>query len=169
MIDTNYKYAQWSMNVNPYGMHWQTYHDGRWYNANEMTYDEAVESLKPEVIAKIRKDHPHLTAFDLNQNEVIQVNNKYMNANIAAPSQKIAFVKEECEPGFIKAHGEANYEILNSLSKSDEKINKGTIEEQIEACALMSELNSFRLIAEMNPKLKAIFDSQEKKIQESGF
>lgn len=63
MIDVNYKYAQWSTNVNVSGMNWQTYHEGMWFNPAEKSYSQAIEEIKQEVIKKITEDHPHLSAF----------------------------------------------------------------------------------------------------------
>jgi hypothetical protein len=70
MIDINFKYAQWSTNVNVMGMNWQTYHEGQWYNPAEKTYDEAVEEIKETIRQKVLKDHPHLIAFE-KQDEII--------------------------------------------------------------------------------------------------
>ncbi len=45
-----------------------------------------------------------------------------------------------------------------------EKINKGTIEEQIEACTTLEELKTFKLVAEMNPKLLLIYHGKENQL-----
>jgi uncharacterized protein with von Willebrand factor type A (vWA) domain len=109
MIDINYKYAQWSTNVNVSGMNWQTYHEGDWYNPIEKTYDQAVEEIKETIRLKVLKDHPHLTAFDNTYKEVNINGMTYSNGN--RPRNHF---------------GEVN----NMVSTSPEKTNNPTIEEQ---------------------------------------
>jgi hypothetical protein len=46
----------------------------------------------------------------------------------------------------------------------EQKINKGTIEEQIEACTTVDELNSFTLIAGMNKKYQEQYHRKLKEL-----
>ena len=138
MIDINYKYAQWSTNVNVSGMNWQTYHEGIWYNANEKTYDQAVDEIKETIRQKVLKDHPHLTAFD--NTEDLKLNRfNHINTNDGS--------KEEWKA-------------------PTEKINKGTIEEQIESFEGTPEelMHTWHYVASMNPKYKKVFDKKFKSI-----
>jgi hypothetical protein len=54
------------------------------------------------------------------------------------------------------------YPQTNYSDKELEKINKGTIEEQIMACSTEQELKSFDLLARMNPKLSGVYDHRLK-------
>jgi hypothetical protein len=57
---------------------------------------------------------------------------------------------------------------LETTTIPTEKVNKGTLEEQIQACTTEHELCSFNLIAKMNPKLSELYDNQLFKIRVVG-
>jgi hypothetical protein len=49
----------------------------------------------------------------------------------------------------------------------EQKINKGTIEEQIEACTTIPKpngLKSFEVFAKSNPKIKSLYDKKLKEL-----
>jgi hypothetical protein len=144
MIDTNYKYAQWSTNVNVIGMNWQTYHEGGWFNPAEKTYDQAIEEFKEIIRLKVLKDHPHLIAFD-KQNDVVKINGAPVSAN-------------------------KSYVNVDEIKFNDpiEKINKGAIEEpydiikEIDSCKSLTVLK----IYEKQCKTPAQKSAYEKKVKE---
>jgi hypothetical protein len=69
-------------------------------------------------------------------------------------------VKQVKENGYKMPEMEAMKSLVDSLPTKVEKINKGTIEEQITNSKNAHELISFKMIAAMNPKLKAIYDKR---------
>ncbi len=58
--------------------------------------------------------------------------------------------------------------MLKEVSEKTEKINKGTIEEQIAASIDLKHLDEWKLLAKSTPKLQKIFNETEKKLINEG-
>lgn len=158
MIDTNYKYAQWSTNVNVSGMNWQTYHEGIWYDATIKTYDQAVEEIKETIRQKVLKDHPHLIAFKKEDEPYTTEDNTsitthYPNGTYTS-IQKESRLLGKIDKSFV-SHAQTEFH---------DNTKKQTLEEQIQSSKDLDELDGWKYISKTNKKLQEIWNKREREL-----
>lgn len=138
-IQQEYAYYQEGFEI--FAFKYKTYGCGKWAN----TYDEAHELAKEAVLKKCMEENPHLAFQD---KPVIQYNGHRTLSNNPVNLERILNDNND-----TKSLSELGYEI-------PEKTNKVTIEEQIQACTTLKELESFQLIADMNDKLRNVYGNK---------
>ncbi len=116
---------------------------------DEVNEQDIINSSRETIVTNFKAAYPHLKTY-LNFDEVVQVNkgladfDKRINQNhVVIPTDHEFYSRNDS---------------LNLPTTIPEKINKGTIEEQIEACKTVDELASFRIIVNMNKKLMQLYD-----------
>jgi hypothetical protein len=115
---------------------------------------KAMNLAREKIIENFKQAYPKVYTY-LNFDETIQVNNwggKLEIGGVMYPSKELPKDKSD----YPKVSFEA--------AVPTEKINKGSIEDQINACTeieLPNGLKSFEMIASMNPKLKLLYQQKE--------
>ncbi len=109
------------------------------------TLQDAFKKAKEETLQCFKNNNPQIQWYP----EVIQVNSKHWNMNEVLPLSA-----KHMDESFAKIIKE------NPPQISENQIQKGTIEEQIEACTTLKALKEFELLAGMNKKYKAVYDEK---------
>lgn len=153
-IQQEYAYYQEGFEI--FAFKYKTYGCGKWAS----TYDEAHELAKEAVLKKCMEENPH-PAFTNNG-----IPKKILKLPDEPAFSGTDYMKHSSDDSTIVTNPNGAY--LNVFKKESEKINKGTIEEQIQACTtlgLPDGLFSFEIMAAMNPKLKKIYDKKLTELQ----
>lgn len=145
-MKTNIEFAYCQENVEVAAYKHKHYGHGVYYDVTKESYDEAYDRASKIMWQKIRKDNPQIQWHD---EKVIQVN-------------------ENDSKGYItpKPFPFNHIVSVSDIPPSNEKINKGIIEEQIQAYTDAEQLkNDWEVTVKGSKKYKTVFDEKLKELE----
>ncbi len=121
---------------------------------------DCIDNARKQIEANFKAAYPKVYTH-LNFDEVRQLDKEERNFI------EVGKIRQQDIEDRLKDFDNGSYQNHIILPTPSEKIKQIPIEEQIQVCKTIRELNSFKIIARMNPKLTELWDKKSKELNES--